>query len=181
MRAARGWVGPTVAFFAMAAAAAGCQSPAVDVQRAELQTAHERIAALEADVARREAAKPGAEDRRRQRREWKRQALDWQRRDVPAKIRGEAAVHDRPEQLLAALAGELIELRPGEGGDSAILRLREHGPRYIGEIAVRDLPDDSVATLQFRAVLVERDRGWRVLTLAERVICRRGGSGEACL
>ena len=147
MRAATAWGGRTVALFAMAAATVGCQTPALDVQRAELRAAHERITALEADLAQMDTAEPAAREGRGQRLESERHALEWQQRDVPDKVRGK--IFDRPEQLLAALAGELVELRPGEGGDSAILRLRERGPRLIGEIDLRDLPDDSVATLQF--------------------------------
>ena len=105
-------------------------------------------------------------------------ALDWQQRDVPDSV---GAGFDRPEQLLAALAGELIDLSPGEVGTNAVLRLRPKGSGFIGEITVRDLPDDSAAALQFRATFTKRGGGWRAVALQERVICRRGGSGEACL
>jgi hypothetical protein len=155
-----------------------CQGPEPRQDDGQLRTAREQITELQDALARARTTAPNHEGAGEDRTAATATPLDWQDREIPAAAR---RGFEHPQQLLGVLAGEVISLRTGEGGDSALLRLLPRAGGFVGDIVERNLPDDAAGAHQYRAVIVKRDRRWFVAALTERVICRRGGSGETCL
>jgi hypothetical protein len=151
----------------------GCGASAADGDAAENQAGSEQ-------TIDRAAPKPGAPATETAgQAEWQPEPTTWHDRDFPDGVSD--ARFERPEQVLAAVAGELVSLGGSEGGERAILRLVERGEAVLGEIAVQDLPDDSVAAQELRVTLREHRGGWQIVSLQERWICRRGASRDLCL
>lgn len=169
---------PLAAAMCVVAVISGCEMGGTADDEQQRQSDQARIAELESELAARPKAEPATERAAPQLTKLHR--TDWQDRDIPERLRAGKAAFRRPDKLLAALAVEVIDLMPGEGGQAAVLRLRPDGDRFIGQISVDELPDDSVASYELRATLAADQRGWHVVELAQRQVCRRGGAGDLC-
>jgi hypothetical protein len=164
--------------WSLALMAVGCQ--ANDGSR-ELQEANDRIAQLESELAPGgSGTEPVTDSSTSPPTPTEDVPTEWRSLRVPRPFTAGQGGLDRPDSLLATLAAELIDLSPGGGGDSATLRLREKSNRVVGYVLVDELPDDSVRALEFRATLEMDGNRWHVGNLAQRQICRRGGSGDVC-
>jgi hypothetical protein len=69
------------------------------------------------------------------------------------------------------------------GGEVSV-RLVSHDPEAgtaVGHVRIMNTGDDSVAGTDLRLELGEVDGSWRIVSVEERVHCRRGVSGELCV
>ena len=69
-------------------------------------------------------------------------------------------------------------------GGEVTARLVSHDPEAgtaIGHVRMLVAGDDSVAGIDLRLELGEAEGGWRIVSVEERLHCRRGASGDLCL
>jgi hypothetical protein len=68
-------------------------------------------------------------------------------------------------------------------GGEVTARLVSHDPEAgtaVGHVRILTAGDDSVAGIDLRLELGEVEGGWRIVSVEERLHCRRGVSGELC-
>ena len=83
-----------------------------------------------------------------------------------------------PEELIAELADfltGLVDVRSTE----VVMSRTDAGA--VGTVQLSDVPDDSVAGLEYRVTMTQVGDGWAIQVLESRVHCRRDVSGDSCL
>lgn len=138
----------------------------------ELRAARDRIARLEADLARDELREDVAESSH---------ATKWEGQPVPRKFRAAASAFRNADKLLFSLVDHLVDLRSEDAGVSVTVRARDDGENFLGEIALDGYLDDSVRGHEFRVSLRRDGDAWHVKKLLRRQRCWRGGGPDGCV